>query len=53
MGKITLATPRESYLDRPLEDPKVKMARLEAQVREERRARRLRRLKYGSPPKVR
>jgi len=49
MGKITLTTPRESYLDRPREDPKKTFALLEKEIREERRARGERLVKYGKP----
>lgn len=47
MGKITLDVPRESYATRPFEDPTKRLARLEAEVREERRDRSRRLLKYG------
>ncbi|MFB7797249.1 hypothetical protein [Isoptericola sp. NPDC056134] len=39
LGKIILSTPRQSYLDRPREDPKVVFTRLAEEIRKEREAR--------------
>jgi len=39
MGKIVFDSPRTSYVDRPVEDPRERLVRVEREVRAEREAR--------------